>query len=28
LNKSEYSNDDVVQRLTHLLSEMDFKKKL
>jgi len=26
LNKSEYSNDDVVQRLTHILSEMDFKK--
>ena len=25
LNKSEYSNDDVVQRLTHILSEMDFK---
>ena len=26
LNKSEYSNDDVVQRLTHILSEMEFKK--
>ena len=25
LNKSEYSNDDVVQRLTHILSEMEFK---
>ena len=26
LNKSEHSNDDVVQRLTHILSEMEFKK--
>ena len=26
LNKSEYSNDDVVQRLTHILSEMEFKR--